>query len=60
MKKQAKIVDNRPRGGGRVGVPTQAYSQDNRDAYRREKDANVGPGAGGYSFRGAGRGNAPQ
>jgi len=27
MKKQAKIVDNRPRGGGRVGVPTQAYSQ---------------------------------
>merc|ERR1711928_60624 len=38
MKKQAKIVGNdRPRGGGRVGVPTQAYSQDNRDAYRREK-----------------------
>merc|ERR1711953_1594292 len=61
MKKQAKIVGNdRPRGGGRVGVPTQAYSQDNRDAYRREKDANVGPGAGGFSFRGgAGRG-APQ
>merc|ERR1712050_611136 len=64
MKKTAKIVDNRPQrgaGGGRVGAPTQAYSQDQRDAYRREKDANVGPGAGGYSFRGgAGRGGAPQ
>merc|ERR1712048_467131 len=63
MKKQAKIVDNRGgqrSGGGRVGVPTGAYSQDQRDAYRREKDANVGPGAGGYSFRGAGRGGAPQ
>merc|ERR1712226_1349369 len=61
MKKQAKIVDNRPRGGGRVGVPTQAYSQDQKDAYRRvEKDANVGPGEGVYTFRGAGRGGAPQ
>merc|ERR1711956_55174 len=40
MKKQAKIVDNKPRGGGRVGVPTAAYSQDQRDQYRREKDAN--------------------
>ena len=61
MKKQAKIVDNRPRGGGgRIGGPTQAYSQDQRDAYRREKDANVGPGHGGISFRGAGRGGAPQ
>merc|ERR1712080_509368 len=62
MKKQAKIVDNRgggggqQRGGGRVGAPTQAYSQDQRDAYRRDKDANVGPGTGGYAFRGAGRG----
>merc|ERR1739838_1202954 len=36
MKKQAKIVDNKPRGGGRVGVPTAAYSQDQRDQYRRE------------------------
>merc|ERR1712018_724878 len=61
MKKQAKIVDNRPRGGGRVGVPTQAYSRDQKDAYRRvEKDANVGPGEGVYTFRGAGRGGAPQ
>merc|ERR1712088_944198 len=61
MKKQAKIVGNRPRGGGRVGVPTQAYSQDQKDAYRRvEKDANVGPGEGVYTFRGAGRGGAPQ
>jgi len=61
MKKQAKIVDNRPRGGGgRIGGATPAYSQDQRDAYRREKDANVGPGHGGISFRGAGRGGAPQ
>lgn len=58
MKKQAKIVDNRPRG--RVGMPTKAYGTDQRDAYRREKDANVGPGTGGYAFRGAGRGGAPQ
>ncbi|CAG5112853.1 Oidioi.mRNA.OKI2018_I69.chr2.g7023.t1.cds [Oikopleura dioica] len=56
MKKAPKIVNDRPRGGGRVGLPTQAYSQDNRDAYRREKDANVGPGEGNFSFRGAGRG----
>jgi len=50
MKKAPKIVNDRPRGGGRVGLPTQAYSQDNRDAYRREKDANVGAGeATGYS-----------
>merc|ERR1712127_1001560 len=56
MKKAPKIVDDRPRGGGRVGLPTQAYSQDNRDAYRREKDANVGAGEGNFSFRGAGRG----
>lgn len=50
MKKAPKIVNDRPRGGGRVGLPTQAYSQDNRDAYRREKDANVGPGeATGYN-----------
>merc|ERR1712051_1147042 len=56
MKKAPKIVNDRPRGGGRVGLPTQAYSQDNRDAYRREKDANVGAGEGNFSFRGAGRG----
>ena len=35
--------------------------QDQKDAYRRvEKDANVGPGEGVYTFRGAGRGGAPQ
>ena len=56
MKKQAKIVDNKPRGGGRVGVPTAAYSQDQRDQYRREKDANSGPGGAGFRLGGAGRG----
>merc|ERR1711881_150585 len=63
MKKQAKIVDNKSqRSGGRVGAPQQAYSQDQRDAYRRDKDASAGPGAGSHSFRGAGRGGggAPQ
>merc|ERR1711931_5957 len=64
MKKQAKIVDNKPRGG-RVGVPQAAYSKDSRDEYRREKDANVGPGGAGFGFRGgagrgAGRGAPPQ
>merc|ERR1739848_529793 len=59
MKKQAKIVDSKAQRGG---APQQAYSQDQRDAYRRDKDAQAGPGAGSYSFRGAGRGGggAPQ
>ena len=65
MKKQTKIVDNKPNRGGRVGVPQRAYQQDQRDEYRREKDANVGPGGAGFGFRGgagrgAGRGAAPQ
>merc|ERR1712212_48688 len=60
MKKQAKIVDNKPRGGGRVGVPQAAYSADNRDAYRREKDANSGPGAARFRLGGAGRGAGQQ
>merc|ERR1712131_419228 len=57
MKKQAKIVDNKQPRGGRVGPARPAYSGDQREEYRREKDANVGPGGAGFGFRGgAGRG----
>ena len=59
MKKQAKIVDNKQPRGGRVGPARPAYSGDQREEYRREKDANVGPGGAGFGFRGgAGRGGA--
>ena len=57
MKKQAKIVDNKQPRGGRDGPGRPAYSGDQREEYRREKDANVGPGGAGFGFRGgAGRG----
>merc|ERR1711868_240211 len=57
MKKQATIVDDKQPRGGRVGPARPAYSGDQREEYRREKDANVGPGGAGFGFRGgAGRG----
>ena len=47
----------RRKRGGRVGPARPAYSGDQREEYRREKDANVGPGGAGFGFRGgAGRG----